>query len=121
MKFKFSHWIFRYWPLKNFGAITLPWATYFSTNKEETDPVTIRHEEIHWEQRARIGSLRFYAQYLLEYLFNTFKYKFDLMKAYREISFEKEAYAKENETIVFPNGSKLTLSKNDSEPRRGNI
>lgn len=52
----------------------------------------IKHEEIHLQQIKRYGVRRFYTRYLLEYLENR-KTGMSHDEAYREISFEKEAYA----------------------------
>jgi len=92
---KFNHWIFKLPILKNFDAISLPWNTYFKYPKNEVDPETIKHEEIHIAQRNNIGNTRFYIQYICEFMRNFIKYwNFD--EAYRNISFEKEAYKHED-------------------------
>lgn len=91
---KFSSWIFKFWPLSNFSAITLPWATYFKKPADEVDVKTLTHEAIHRSQINTLGVFRFYSQYAAEFLWNFAKYR-DAKRAYREISFEKEAYGEE--------------------------
>ncbi len=49
------------------------------------------HERIHWDQIRRDGILIFYGRYLKEY-FSGRRQGFSHDKAYREISYEKEAY-----------------------------
>ena len=93
MRLKFNSWIFKIWPLSNFDAITLPWAIYFRRPESMVAESTLQHELVHIEQRKRIGSFTFYRRYLGEFLANLIRYRFDAMKAYEEISFEKEAYA----------------------------
>jgi hypothetical protein len=91
MKMKFSHPAFKYWPLKKYSAITWPTSVWFATSREETDPEIIRHEEVHLHQIKRLGIFRFYGTYLKEYAVNLIKYR-SHDKAYRNISFEREAY-----------------------------
>jgi len=50
------------------------------------------HEQIHHKQQLELLLLFFYVWYLLEWLYKWYVYR-DARKAYREISFEKEAYA----------------------------
>ena len=73
-------------------AITLyPFILYRSEEPSET---LIRHELVHVEQIERIGVFRFYTSYLLEYL--SYRIAGDSKTtAYNKISYEKEAYAKE--------------------------
>lgn len=52
---------------------------------------------IHLRQELELLILPFYILYLLNYLFNLWRYK-DRGKAYLNIVFEKEAYANEAET-----------------------
>lgn len=54
----------------------------------------INHEKIHLAQQLELLFLGFYILYLLNYIFNLFKY-FNHSKAYYNIVFEKEAYAME--------------------------
>ncbi|MXV14779.1 hypothetical protein [Hufsiella ginkgonis] len=58
----------------------------------KTDQVIINHETIHLMQQAEMLVLPFYVFYLLNYLFNRMKGQ-KHFQAYRNIAFEKEAYA----------------------------
>ncbi|RYZ83172.1 MAG: hypothetical protein EOP04_20490 [Proteobacteria bacterium] len=57
----------------------------------------LRHEWIHQEQMDRVGVMRFYIIYLKDYFFNLCRYR-NHDEAYSAIPFEREAYARENET-----------------------
>ena len=83
-------------PLKWFGinAIVLyPFVLYAEKN---LNPVILKHEEIHLQQIRRYGVRRFYSRYLFEYLENR-KRGLSHDQAYREISFEQEAYAHQSD------------------------
>ena len=61
----------------------------------KTDPRLINHEKIHLAQQLELLILPFYLLYQLHYLVNLIRYrKHD--RAYRNIVFEKEAYAMES-------------------------
>ncbi|KAB7731208.1 hypothetical protein F5984_10415 [Rudanella paleaurantiibacter] len=55
-------------------------------------PVLINHERIHLRQQLELGLVVFYLWYLFEYLYRLFQYG-DHYTAYRNISFEREAFA----------------------------
>lgn len=63
---------------------------------QATDTVLVNHEKIHLRQQAELLVLPFYLWYFAEWLFRIVQYK-NLNKAYHNISFEREAYAWENE------------------------
>jgi muconolactone delta-isomerase len=54
----------------------------------------LRHEQIHVEQMARLGIVRFLWRYVREYAANRMR-GFSAAEAYRRISFEVEAFAAE--------------------------
>ena len=67
--------------------------------KEEAlkqNAVLIRHEKIHHRQQLELLLVFFYLWYALNYFYNLIKYR-NHYKAYREIIFEREAFARENE------------------------
>lgn len=94
MRMHFNHWLFRFWPLKHYAAITLPWGVYFRDSLMDVDLRIFTHEQVHLEQIQKVGVIRFYFQYVIEYIGNLFKYR-NHDQAYRNISFEKEAYESE--------------------------
>jgi hypothetical protein len=57
-------------------------------------PLLLNHECIHLRQQAELLILPFYLWYLSEYFVRLMVYK-DKKTAYRNISFEREAYANE--------------------------
>ena len=58
------------------------------------DPILINHERIHLRQQLELLIIPFYLLYGLNWLFNLVKYRSGEM-AYRQIIFEREAYAQE--------------------------
>lgn len=62
----------------------------------QDDPVFIHHELIHIRQQAEMLLLVFLLWYYIEFLIRLVQYR-DWKLAYRNISFEREAYAHENE------------------------
>ena len=66
----------------------------YKTSKN--DLVTINHEKIHIRQQLELLVLPFYIWYFIDFGFKYLKYK-DAKTAYRNIIFEREAYANENE------------------------
>jgi len=72
--------------------------------KLKSDLEIINHEKIHLRQQLELFVFPFYALYLLNYLINLFKFKnHDL--AYRNIVFEKEAYAYEADLNYLKKGN----------------
>ena len=58
-------------------------------------PTLLNHERIHLRQQAELGVLPFYLWYVIEYGIRRFQYR-DRYAAYRNISFEREAFANDN-------------------------
>jgi hypothetical protein len=58
--------------------------------------VLINHERIHFRQQLELLILPFYIWYILEYLIHRLKGK-SSYQAYMSISFEREAYANDND------------------------
>ena len=84
-------------PFKGFTAITL-WPFIFVRKDEEkyyTD-VVARHENIHGAQQKEILIVLFYVWYLVEWLVKWAYYR-NSMTAYKNISFEREAYRHQND------------------------
>jgi hypothetical protein len=84
-------------PPRGYVAMALwPWLII----RKEYAPVqaeTIRHEEIHATQQKETGILPFYLWYGIEYLIRRLSGR-SHSEAYRNISFEAEAYANEKNT-----------------------
>lgn len=73
------------------GITLAPFGIYlkreYLTNKR-----VIRHESIHWKQQIEMLIIPFYLWYIIEWFFRLFM----TGNAYRNISFEREAYSNEN-------------------------
>ncbi|WP_353780150.1 hypothetical protein [Winogradskyella sp. 3972H.M.0a.05] len=61
-----------------------------------SDATLINHEKIHLRQQLELLILPFYLFYFLEFALRLIQYK-DWSIAYRNISFEREAYKNEND------------------------
>jgi len=61
-----------------------------------TDSVFLNHERIHLKQQAELLLVFFYLWYGIEYLLRLIQYK-NRYQAYRNISFEREAYTNEKD------------------------
>ncbi|MDY8136432.1 hypothetical protein [Aquimarina sp. 2201CG5-10] len=66
------------------------------------DPIFINHEKIHLRQQAELLIVPFYIFYLLEYVIRLFQYR-NSPQAYRNISFEREAYENEEDLLYLKN------------------
>ena len=80
-----------------------------SKNKK-IDEFVINHEKIHLRQQIELLILPFYLWYGIEYLIRLIQCR-DSDKAYRSISFEKEAYAKETDLHYLRNRSLFSFLK----------
>ncbi|MGA0557352.1 hypothetical protein ACO2Q8_11915 [Larkinella sp. VNQ87] len=66
------------------------------------DAVLLHHERIHLRQQLELGILPFYVWYLLEYGIRRWQYR-DHYTAYRNISFEREAFEHEADLTYWKN------------------
>ena len=80
---------------KKFSAINL-FSILFVKRGVTLTPTLLNHERIHTAQQRELLFLPFYILYLLEWLYLLFRYRFDSYRAYRAISFEREAYLHEH-------------------------
>jgi len=88
--------IFKYILPKKYVGLTL-WPIIILRDEElRKDPVLMNHEKIHLKQQLELLILPFYIFYFLEWTFKIVKYR-SLYKAYKNISFEREAYANEQQ------------------------
>jgi hypothetical protein len=62
---------------------------------DKDNSIFVNHEKIHLRQQLELLILPFFIWYLLEYCLRLFQYK-NANLAYRNISFEREAYANES-------------------------
>jgi len=84
--------------LRRFSAMTLaPFAILYRDAPDKVDPLTRRHEAEHLAQARRVGLGRFYATYLLDWVRGLLRTG-SLEEAYRQIRWEVEAYAAQNDS-----------------------
>jgi len=83
-------------PVKGFTAMNL-FGILFVRKGKRIDDRMINHEKIHTYQMKEMLYLPFYIWYIIEYVIRVFQYKFKLHTAYRNISFEREAYTNQND------------------------
>jgi hypothetical protein len=81
---------------KKFAGITL-WPFIILKDKQlKEDVVFINHERIHLKQQLELLVLLFYVWYIIEFIIRLFQYK-NRFKAYKNISFEREAYGNQKD------------------------
>ncbi len=86
------------WLLKNskIKAITIFPFILLQNPQDRQNAVLINHEKIHIRQQVELLLIIFYVWYVVEYYWHYFKLK-DSYLAYKSISFEREAYAMEDD------------------------
>ena len=81
---------------KGYRGLTAFPFVFVKYRTDATNSVFLNHEKIHIRQQLELLILPFFIWYLLEYLLRLIQYrKTDL--AYRNISFEREAYTNESD------------------------
>ncbi|SRR6056297_99798 len=89
--------VFRHFFYKNYVGLSLWPFIFLKTNALKADATLINHEKIHLRQQQELLIIPFYFLYLSEWLVRTIWY-LDSYRAYQNISFEREAYQKENQS-----------------------
>lgn len=83
-------------PFKGYVAMTI---FPFIFARKEYKPIgkrTINHESIHLRQQMELLVIPFFIWYITEYLFRAIRY-WSFKKAYKNISFEKEAFTNDKD------------------------
>ncbi len=88
--------VFKYLTPKGFRGITLFPFILLTHERDREDAVIINHERIHIRQQLELLVVPFFLWYFLEFLVRWMQYK-NRHLAYRNISFEREAYANEKD------------------------
>jgi len=86
--------ISKYLVPKGYTGLTIFPFVFLKNSRFKTDYVLINHEKIHLKQQLEMLLIPFYLIYGFEFLFRLFQYK-NWNLAYRNISFEREAYTNE--------------------------
>jgi len=93
MKIVYNNYI----PFKGFLCINLFGILFVRDRlRDKLNDVVINHEAIHTAQMKELLYIGFYVWYVIEWLLRLVMYGFKSKKAYKNISFEKEAFANEN-------------------------
>ena len=82
-------------PFKGFKAINL-FGVLFVRKDAVINEITLNHEAIHTAQMKELLYIFFYIIYVVDWLIGLMAYV-SFSEAYREICFEKEAYANEKD------------------------
>lgn len=97
-----SAWFIKYFTPKNIGGISIFPFIIVENQDIKKDKIFINHEKIHIRQQLEMLIIFFYIWYGLEFLLLWLKYR-DGFKAYKNISFEQEAYAHEQDLQYLKN------------------
>ncbi len=97
--------VFPYILHKSFAAITIFPLIILKNKALKNDIILINHEKIHIKQQIEMLWFLFFIWFLLEYLFRLIQYQ-NFYWAYKNISFEREAYANECD-LDYPEKRKL--------------
>lgn len=76
---------------KGFRGITLFPFIFLKYPEDKENSIIINHEKIHLQQQVETLIVLFYLWYTIEYFIRFIQYK-DKKRAYKNISFEREAY-----------------------------
>jgi hypothetical protein len=87
--------VFKYLTPRGFRGLTFFPFVFMADKNDKLNKVFINHEKIHIRQQLELLIFPFFVWYALEYLVRLIQFK-DRKKAYYNISFEREAYANEN-------------------------
>ncbi len=79
---------------KGYNGLTIYPFVFLKKEQFKQDMILINHEKIHLKQQLEMLIIPFYVFYFLEFLIRLIQYK-NWNKAYRNISFEREAYTNE--------------------------
>jgi hypothetical protein len=108
----------RYWTILINKLPATAMAVYpfmiFKNQKVSVSRKVIRHELIHFHQQLELLILPFYVLYFLSYLLNLLIYR-DHDKAYRNICFEVEAYANDDNPDYLPQRKMFAWMRHQQE------
>jgi hypothetical protein len=90
-RIRYDHWFPKL--IRRRGIVLYPFVLISFSEPEALRTRILHHEWIHIRQIRRDGYLRFYCVWLGQLVKNLFRYK-NYDKAYRNISYEVEAYKK---------------------------
>jgi hypothetical protein len=85
----------RFFFFRGYVGLTLYPFIILRTNALKADPVLLNHEKIHLRQQREMLLIPFYIWYIIEWLVR-YCHSLDAHVAYRNVSFEQEAYTNES-------------------------
>jgi len=88
--------VFKYLTPKGFRGLTLYPFVFLKYKSDKENVVLLHHERIHIRQQIELLVIPFLVWYILEYLVRLIQFR-DRNLAYRNISFEREAYQNEKD------------------------
>ena len=88
--------VFPYILSKSFAAVTIFPFIILKRKESKDDFVLINHEKIHIRQQLELLWLPFFIWFAMEYFIRLLQYR-NFYLAYKNISFEREAYDREHE------------------------
>jgi hypothetical protein len=86
----------KYLTPRGFRGLTLFPFVFLSSEKDKQNEILLHHERIHLRQQLELLVLPFFIWYGIEFLIRLFHFK-NVNLAYKNISFEREAYANEKD------------------------
>ncbi len=86
--------ISKYLVPNGYNGLTIFPFVFLKHKRFANDAIILNHEKIHLRQQLELLILPFYIIYTLEFLVSLLKYR-NWFKAYKNISFEREAYYNE--------------------------
>jgi hypothetical protein len=96
-------------PFKGFSAINL-FGILFVRKNARLSEKTLNHERIHTAQIKEQLYAFFYLWYVIEWMIRLIRYR-DSYKAYRNLSFEREAYANDRNLTYLENRKPFSFLK----------
>lgn len=88
--------VYKYLIPKGYRSITIFPFVFLLGKQDRENRVLVHHEKIHIRQQLELLVVFFYVWYFAEFIIRYFQYR-NWNKAYRNISFEREAYANEKD------------------------
>ena len=95
---------------RGYRGITIFPFVFIRYKEDRENVVLINHERIHLRQQLELLILPFFILYVLEFIFRLFEYK-NFNIAYRNISFEREAYSNEKNLQYLTNRKLFSFAK----------
>lgn len=108
--------VLKYFVPKGFRGITLFPFILILDKKDKENSVFLNHERIHIRQQLELLVVFFFVWYSIEFLIRLIQFK-DRNIAYKNISFEREAYAKEKDLGYLKQRPFWSFSKYILKPR----